>query len=253
MIIAIMQPTFIPWIGYFDMIDKVDSFIFLDHVQLSKRSWQVRNKIKFNDQEKLISIPIKKEKNRDSTYILDAQIDYSGSWDTKFLDLLKSEYNNSEFYQEVSEIIIKVLQQKPKYLSDLNINLITKISLNIGVESKFIRSSELKPSGKKDKMLVDILKKFNCNKYLSAPGSYSYIERNNPGGEFSRNNIDLFYHVYNHPQYTQLGGNFISHLSILDLLFNLGFKKSLSTIIKGRNRNIHFKEFKNLKLNLNER
>ena len=102
-------------------------------------------------------------------------------------------------------------------------------------------------------MLVDILKKFNCNQYLSAPGSYSYIERKNPGGEFSRNNIDLFYHVYNHPQYSQPGGNFISHLSILDLLYNLGLEKSLSTIIKGRNRNIHFKEFKNLKLNLNER
>lgn len=67
--IAIMQPTYMPWMGYFSMIDQAEAFVFLDNVQLVGRSWQVRNKIKLNDQEKMLSIPIDKSIGRDQRMI----------------------------------------------------------------------------------------------------------------------------------------------------------------------------------------
>ena len=84
-----MQPTFLPWIGYFDMIDKVDCFVFLDHVQLVKRSWQVRNRIIVSQQEKFFTVPVLKSKNRDSTFIYQAQINYSDNWNVKFIKTLE--------------------------------------------------------------------------------------------------------------------------------------------------------------------
>lgn len=244
MIVSIMQPTFMPWLGYFDMIDKVDQFIFLDHVQLTKRSWQVRNKIKIKDQEKLVTIPIKKEKNRDETFICSAKIDYSDHWHLKFLNSIEQGYKNSKFYKEIFPLLEKVIKTKTSYLADLNINLITELSHQMGMSTKFQRSSNMKTKGQKDKMLVEILKLTNCTNYLSAPGSYDYIERYNPGGEFTKNNIQLFYHVYDHPTYNQLYGNFLSHLGILDLVFNVGLKNALQIIKKGRTENIYYKQYK---------
>ena len=244
MIVSIMQPTFMPWLGYFDMIDKVDAFIFLDHVQLTKRSWQVRNKIKIQDQEKMITIPIIKEKNRNDTFIYSAKIDYSDNWDIKFLSNIEKGYKKSKFYQEIFPLLQKIVEKKTKYLADLNISLIEELSNQMGISTKFQRSSQIKTNGQKDKMLVEILKKIHCNNYLSAPGSYDYIERHNSGGEFSKNNIQLYYHIYQHPTYNQLYGNFSSHLGILDLLFNVGLKNARKVITNGRTENIHYKKYK---------
>ncbi len=74
--LAIMQPTFNPWLGYFDLIDYVDEFVFLDTVQLARRSWQVRNKLKVNNKEYMFSLPIKKEKSRDETILKDTRISF---------------------------------------------------------------------------------------------------------------------------------------------------------------------------------
>ncbi len=85
MICAIMQPTFLPWIGYFDMIDQVDKFIFLDHVQLQKQSWQTRNRIKINDKESFINVQITKTASHKETLICNTVIDASGLWRKKLL------------------------------------------------------------------------------------------------------------------------------------------------------------------------
>lgn len=83
MICAIMQPTYIPWIGYFDMMDKVDTFVFYDDVQLSKRSWQVRNRIKGINGEIWLTIPVRKNTDRENTFINQAKINSSEKWLTK--------------------------------------------------------------------------------------------------------------------------------------------------------------------------
>ena len=92
-----MQPTFNPWIGYFDLIDYVDKFIFLDDVQLVKRSWQVRNKLKVNNKEYMFSIPVKKLNTRDETVLKDAEISYENfDFRDKLKDLILRNYKKTK-------------------------------------------------------------------------------------------------------------------------------------------------------------
>ena len=92
--------------------------------------------------------------------------------------------------------------------------------------------------------MVSICKEINSNKYISPQGSSLYINSKNPGGEFVNNSIDLFYHSFNHPFYSQLYGDFIPYISVIDLLFNEGFSNSLEIIKSGRSKIIHYKNFK---------
>lgn len=247
---AIMQPTFIPWLGYFDMIDKVDYFIFLDHVQLTKRSWQVRNRIKTTQGEKYITIPILKSKSRSNLFIKDAVISYDDNWDNKFLKTLEQYYKKSNYFKEVFEWTNKLISKREKTLGTLNISLIKDISKRIGITTKMIKSSDLHSKKLKDEMLVELIKEINCDNYLSAQGSSVYIELNSPGGAFKKNNIELYYHNYEHPTYEQGKGSFLSHLTIIDLLMNVGFDNALKVIKEGRRENIHYKKYRKEILNL---
>jgi len=240
MICAIMQPTYIPWIGYFDMIDKVDIFVVYDDVQLSKRSWQVRNRIKGSSGEIWLTIPIKKTKKREDLLIKDASPNEDENWRQKHLKTIEFNYKKSPHFQEVFNFLIKFYNNNYN-LSTFNSLLITNISKKIGIQTKFIFASGLNNIlGQKDHRLVNICKEINATEYLSPQGSAEYINEKNKGGEFVNNNIELFYHDYEHPIYPQLYGKFIPYMGIYDLLFNVGFDNALEIIQKGRKENIYY-------------
>jgi len=244
---AIMQPTYNPWLGYFDLLDKVDTFVFLDNVQLVKRSWQTRNRIKTPKGELFLSIPVITP-NGQKTLIKDAIIDDTQKWRKKHLRAIEINYRSSPFFDKVFPFIKDLLFFKTKNLADFNINFIQKIAWKIGINStKIIRASQLEPlEGKKDKRLVEICKKIQCNIYISPQGSASYIEKENPGGAFPSAGIQLYYHNYEHPIYPQLYPPFIPFMGIIDLLFNVGFDKALQIIRKGRKKDIYYSEFRRM-------
>lgn len=242
---AIMQPTYIPWLGYFDLIDSVNKFIFLDDVQLEKCSWQVRNKIKTSQGELYLTIPVKSTEGRDKLIINETIIDDTVLWREKHLKSIFYSYRKAEFFSEVYPVIEKLINNKIIKLCGFNTNIITSISSEIGIDKKFMISSSLTNlSGKKEARIVSICKRINCDEYLSPPGSAVYIEKNSPGGGFPESNIDLSYQNYDHPAYKQLYGEFLSHMSILDLLFNYGFSKSLEIIRSGRRNPIDYLSFR---------
>lgn len=252
-LIAIMQPTYLPWIGYFDLIDQVDQFVFLDDVQLVKRSWQVRNRIKTPQGALFLSVPIKKKKHRNDTLIKDTEINYDEYWTNKHLKSLEHYYKKTIYFDEVFHLVKVLLLKKYKYLANLNIDFIQNICVKLKMENCFLKSSELEEiKGNKDKRLTEICIKIGAKEYLSPQGSAIYIEKLRPGGEFPENNIKLFYHNYEHPVYKQLYGNFKSKLCILDLLFNYGFQNALEIIRKGRRDKIFYKEFRKVYFNKNE-
>lgn len=250
-IVAIMQPTYLPWIGYFDLIDQVDQFVLLDNVQLAKRSWQVRNRIKTSQGDLFLTVSIKKKEHRADILIKNAEINYEENWTNKHLKSLEFNYKKAAYFREVYDLIYKILSTKHKYLARLNIDIIHSVSKKIGQEVNFIRSSEFKEiSGEKDKRLVEICKRIDAKEYLSPQGSAVYMERMRPGGEFVKEKIELFYHNFKHPIYHQLFNGFISHLCILDLLFNYGFDNSLEIIRKGRRPKIYFESYNKTYLKL---
>lgn len=250
MINGTMQPTFLPWIGYFDMIDTVDHFVFLDHVQLTKRSWQVRNRIKTPQGETFITISIVKTKSRDEQQIKDAVVSYETKWHQKFLKTVEASYKKAKYYSEVYNWLENIISEETETLGDLNIKIIKQICEKIGITTKLYKSSDLNPEGKKDDMLVKLSKNIGCNQYLSAQGSAVYIEEETPGGAFSENDIELFYHDYEHPIYEQGKKEFLPYMAIIDLLLHVGFNDALSFIREGRRDNIHYKKYRTENLGL---
>ena len=223
-----MQPTYLPWLGYFDLTNRSDIFVFLDTVQLEKRSWQQRNRIKIPNSEIMLTVPVL-TKGRYNQEIRDVEIDVSQQFEKKHFKSIQLNYKNSKYYKlyigELEEIFFSNISR----LANLNIKLIKWLSSKIGIKTKFISSSELDVSGSKTELLINICMKINANHYLSPIGSKGYIEKNNL---FTNSGIQLSYQDYQHPTYNQLFGDFIPYLSVIDLLFNEG-EKSLEIIKSG--------------------
>lgn len=229
---AIMQPTYLPWLGYFAMIDDVDVFVFLDDVQLTKRSWQVRNRIKEKDgKELMLTIPVSTQ-GRDNTRICDAKF-AEANWYERHLTSIKQIYSKTDYYYEIMQFIESTYKGNHEHLSDFNIELISKICSYLGITTPIYKSSDLEGvTGAKDDLLVSICEKMDITSYLSAKGSSVYIESECKGGAFSKAGIELEYQNYEHPVYNQMGKEFLPYMGIVDLLFNEG-RKSLSIIRSG--------------------
>jgi hypothetical protein len=250
---AIMQPTYIPWLGYFDLIDSVDKFVFLDDVKLEKCSWHTRNRIKTPQGELYLTIPIRKTVGRDKMIINEALINNEEPWQEKHLKSIFCVYRKSVFFNEAYPFTEELVNSEAVRLCDFTVSIITRIANKIGIDKEFILGSDLKNlSGKKDTRLVSICKEIGCEQYLSPQGSAMYIERDSPGGEFVKNGIELFYHNYEHPVYGQLYGDFLPCMSVIDLLFNFGFEKSLEIIRSGRREPVDYLTFRTNVLNIGQ-
>jgi len=170
--IAIMQPTFIPWLGYFELIDKVDKFVFLDDVQLVKRSWQTRNFFISNKKCFWSTIPIKGS-SRDQ--ICNAKIDSYDFFLGKFVRLMQHHFLSSELKQIIKLLNQKINQKEIVYLAEFNI-AITEILIGyFGIDTKLYKSSEMNQSIDKNLRIINIVKDLNCTKFIAAPGSRGYM------------------------------------------------------------------------------
>lgn len=241
---AIMQPTYLPWMGYFSLIDEVEKFIFLDNVQLEKSSWQTRNKIKTHSGELIISIDRKKNKNADSlSLIKDTEINDQQGWRIKHLKTIKNSYTKALYFDQVFPFVESIINSDFKIISELNINVITLISKNIGLKTEFIKASSIDVnSNNKIERLIKICNFVSCDTYISPYGSLEYINENMGHEIFKQNKIDILYQNFIHPLYNQLYGDFIPYLSIIDLVFNYGFENSLQIIRAGKHNPIEPKK-----------
>lgn len=219
---AIMQPTYLPWLGYFDLMRSVNLFIIYDHVQFEKQSWQQRNRIRNKQGEIMLTIPVSKT-NGLATRIKDVRIDLARNPLRKHLESIKFSYqkarNFSIFYPELERIYI----QEYTFLLDLNMRLIEFGAKALGLTPRFLFSSEMGIDIGRVESLIEICKQNRITNYFSPIGSKGYIEQNDI---FFSNSIKLTYQNYSHPQYPQLHyPDFISHLSFIDFLFNQEIEK----------------------------
>jgi hypothetical protein len=215
---VIMQPTYLPWLGYFDLINKSDVFVYLDHVQFSKQSWQQRNKIRDRNGELVLTIPIKHHAHKE-TFINEVEIDNKQSPLKKHFKSIQLNYIKSKNYKLIIEEIEEIYSKEYNLLMDLNVELIRFGCKRMGLQSDFIYSSSLDVEGQRVEALIDMCKKLGATHYLSPLGSKTYIDENNI---FEENGIRLSYQEYTHPVYQQINyDNFISHLAFIDYLFNV--------------------------------
>lgn len=217
--IAIHQPNFIPWIGYFYKIIKSDVFVFIDQVQFIKGSNCNRTRIKSNlGKELLVTVPVKKSKGSYQSYN-EIEVDYNQKWVNKFLNLLKEHYKKSPFFENYFSFFASILNARYSNLAVLNINLIKAICNDLGIKTPLYTASELPIDfGKKNELNLQIAKYYRANIYLSGEGAKKY----NDEALFAHNGIVLEYMNFTCPAYPQLGENFVPNLAIVDLLFNCG-------------------------------
>ena len=226
---VIMQPTYMPWLGYFDLIDQSDIFVILDSVQFDRRSWQQRNRIKNSTGTQWMTVPVV-SKGKRSQKINEVMINKTQDFPRSHIKSVKHLYSRARYYDRYYKEYGMILNRKHDFLAGLNIDLIIWFTGCLGIEKKIIRSSSLKARGGKVELLVSICKEVGADGYLSTIGARDYINDNDV---FRKNGIELAYHNYFHPEYCQLYSRFVAYLSVLDLLLNEG-GKSLEIIRSGR-------------------
>ena len=225
-----MQPTFLPWLGYFSLIDKVDEFIFLDNVQFDKRSWQQRNKIKTKTGASWLSVPVL-SRGRSEQLLKDVQILKEGKLFPleKIKRAIQQNYSKSQYFEDYSARIFQIMDTENRLLCNLNIKLIEEMCHLLKINTNLKKASDLDCSGSKASLLVNICKKVGADTYISPPGSKGYLDETDL---FELEGIQINYHEYNHPKYQQRFKDFLPYMSIIDLVFNMGHE-SISTIRSG--------------------
>jgi hypothetical protein len=217
MTIAIHQPNYIPWLGYFDKIRNSDIFVFLDDVQYVKGTVANRNYIKGQNGEKvLLSVPVMLSKGAFQRYN-EIQIDYSQNWQQKHLNQLKNAYYHAPNFNLIITEFEAIIKQKHKNLADLNIQLIKWMMEKMDIKTTTVCSSALNIEVlDKNERNLAICKRLKATTYLSGKGAQSY----NDPIIFERNGIQLVVNQFQLLEYSQLHGEFLDNLSGLDYLFN---------------------------------
>ena len=225
MILSIHQPQYLPWLGYFDKIDKCEIFVFLDNVQFKKNEWQNRNRIKTAAGNQWLTVPIL---HKFPQRIDDVKINNSVPWGRKHFNALSTNYSKAPFFDEYMPFFQETYFREWERLIDINIHTIMFITKAMGLSDKrFVKASDFNLQEGNTERLVDICKKMGGDVYLSGKDGAKYLDLS----LFEKENIDVIFQDYSHPCYSQLFSEFESNLSIIDLLFNCG-PKSLS-ILRG--------------------
>jgi hypothetical protein len=228
MIIGILQPSYLPWIGCFEQIIKSDVFVIYDDVQYEKGSWRNRNKIKTPHGEQWLTVPVL-AKGLGNQLIKVIQINNSVSWQKKHLNGMQMNYAKSSFFKEYFPEIAGILNNNYDLLIDLDLALINWICDKLKIKTEFILASQLGIEGSNQERLIEIVKELGGDCFYEGAAGKNYITPS----LFEQQGIRVEFQDYSHPEYEQLFGPFISHLSVIDLLFNHG-TESKKIIMKGK-------------------
>lgn len=217
---VILQPSYIPWRGYFHQIDLADLFIFYDDVQYDKHGWRNRNRIKTPEGTRWLTIPVHTAGVIEHhTQINQIRIDWRKPWNQGHLQMIKSAYRKAPFFRPYVPLLEDFFSRTPELLANFTIDLTIALARELGIQhTRFIRSSSLDVTGSKTDRLVQILKLVGASDYLSGPSARDYIEAD----KFQAAGISLDYTVYDYPEYPQLYPPYDPQVSILDLLFMTG-------------------------------
>lgn len=218
--VGIMQPTFIPWLGYFSMIKKSDEFVFLDNVQFEKKSWQNRNRIISQGNELFISLPVKTS-GEFSQSISNVSFFESAKFDfrRKIWKTISSSYAKSKYYREICGLLEPLLLNETNSLSNYNIAIIKSISNYLQIDSTFHLGSKMKAKGAATNLTVNQCLELKATKFYCAEGARNYVSRQ---PLFAAHHISIEYQNFIHPSYPQISKKFRPYMSIVDALFNVG-------------------------------
>jgi UDP-2,4-diacetamido-2,4,6-trideoxy-beta-L-altropyranose hydrolase len=229
--IAIAQPTYLPWLGYFDLLDQVDKFVLLDTVQFEKQSWQQRNRIKTPTGLQWLTVPVV-FRGRLGQRIVDVEIREAEFW-RDHLRATELNYRRAPFFDKYYPALSELVRSASSgiRLAEMTIGLLHWLAEELGIKTPIVRSSELAAQGKRTDLLAEICNLSGATTYVSPLGSADYLLKEL--SLLTGRGVNVVFQHYEHPTYRQLFPPFQPHASTLDLLFNEG-ENALAIIRSGR-------------------
>lgn len=218
--VAIHQPNFLPWTGYFHKLLSCDVFIFLDDVQLPRgKSFVSRVEIKTANGPAWLTAPVKGK--GELLPIKDVALANEREWKSKHLKTFKACYAKAPYFKEVFLLLSRAYEMEDNSLANFNINLIKALAGYLAAPARLVRASELAvdSAGPLDH-LIRMVKVSGGTNYLTGKGSGT--QRHLDQDAFRREGIEVVYQSFVCPVYPQLWKDFIPNLSVVDLLFNCG-------------------------------
>jgi hypothetical protein len=214
---AILQSNYIPWKGYFDLMNSADVFIIYDEVQYTKNDWRNRNKIKTANGMIWLTIPVKQSNL--SQRIIDTEV-ANKEWRRKHWNSISMAYSKAAFFKQYSPVFEALyLDSVETSLSRINHSFFVAINKILNIQTKLLWSQDLQLVQGKTERLVDLCQKVGATEYISGPAAKDYLEVD----QFLNNDIKVTWMDYSgYPEYRQLNPPFEHYVSILDLIFNEG-------------------------------
>ncbi|MBI4309292.1 MAG: WbqC family protein [Candidatus Omnitrophica bacterium] len=231
MTITIHQPQYLPWLGYFDKVSAADVFVLLDNVQFKKNEWQNRNRIRTSQGWQWLTVPVLHDFGQK---VNEVKINNKEPWRKNHLKALELNYCKAPYFDRYFQYFQDILAQEWEHLGDINVRFVRQTMELLGIKTKVVLACEYETAEHKTLRLVDLCKHFKMETYLSGEGGEKYLDLK----QFEDNHIKVVTQKYQHPTHAQLwqnknGEGFISHLSVVDLLFNCG-PESLAILTGGR-------------------
>jgi hypothetical protein len=217
---VILQPSYIPWRGYFHQIQKADVFMFYDDAQYDDRGWRNRNRVKTSGGTRWLTIPVMSRGAQVTrTPIHDIRICWDRPWAEKHWETMRHSYSRAPYFDRYSKILEDAYRRRSTLLADLTIDLTVALADALGVGGRrFLRSSTLPAQGTKTDRLLALLRAIGADHYISGPSARDYIDQD----KLDRAGVTVEYMAYDYPPYEQLHGPYDGQVSVVDLLFMKG-------------------------------
>jgi WbqC-like protein family len=222
-----LQPGYLPWLGYFDLLHRADVFVHYDDVQFDKHGWRNRNRVKSPRGAVWLTVPVR-HSGRFGQSVLDVEIDDRQDWRRKHLSTVAQFYARAPLVESVLPRLRDILERPWPRLVDLDLAIIDWLAAELGIATTRCRASELGIGGDRNERLIHLCRHFGATRYLSGDAARAYLDVE----RFATAGIEVVWHDYQHPTYPQLHGGFVPYMSTLDLLLNVG-KRSLA-VLDGR-------------------
>ncbi|MCX7982783.1 MAG: WbqC family protein [Syntrophales bacterium] len=229
MICGIHQPQYLPWLGYFDKIDRSDVFVLLDTVQYKKNEWQNRNRIKTATGPQWLTVPVL---YRFGQKIMEVEINNKERWQHKHWQALVTNYARAPYWDFLTPFLENMLKQRWDKIGALNIEIVKGLCEILGIKTPLYVASELGSfPDTPDERLIAITRQVGADTYLAGSGGHNYMDLQ----AYESAGVKVIFQEFRHPVYRQLfSREFISHLSVIDLIYNHG-PESLNIIRSTRN------------------
>ncbi|VAX28336.1 hypothetical protein MNBD_NITROSPINAE05-411 [hydrothermal vent metagenome] len=215
--LSILQPSYLPWLGFFDQMHRADTFVFLDDVQFTRRDWRNRNKIRTPNGWSWLTVPVV-QKSRFTQLLKDTRIDNSLPWRRKHSAAMRSHYARAPYFDLYFPALDAVYNKHWDFLLDLCFETLRILQQALGIQVSLFKASEIGIRSLKKEKILALCQTLKASHYLSGDAGEDYLCQK----EFDPLGVVLEMQNYRHPSYHQRYPDFVPYLSVVDLLFNEG-------------------------------